>query len=861
MGRKKSSKQADFQKVKLKVGRSLPKGFNVTQTKFKVKKIKIPDQYRPATLEPRTHRHQTVEELLKKAQHTSVSVRHNAFLDMCKLLNSHRELLELHLTELLEVSSIGFRDDAGSVREEATNICCLILENVTEVKIAAVSSVLIPQLCYAMSSINHAIRKDSLKVLELCLRDIPSVITSSEKILKNFVAQISFDKSNPIYDKNGFKVSPMSLKTASERVKSHHWRANVLCTLAKFLKAVIHRFSKKQDEYFWPTFYSAVKIPGLGAKETEFSDLESYFTSLMSVLFDIWIEAAPVPYTKSNSGEIVSAEAAKVMGSVLQAIRLICEWIYIIDERKKNKDMLNWFNAKYRKQIFGRLMVWFPYSQRPPVGRKKQSTNTEMSCLTVNLAICDVFSMMPPTTTNTSSKLYQQVNDYLLHVINRENSGGVASVSIVVKILKNFLASSKLENFEPHLNGLLKRYKELEEEGRERVAFLDFITDLILDIENKEILGNMPMMKHLVQSLLRDLLKMHQNKQVDERTLSVIKQLNVIGFLPLVTELQENSVILIELVKSEEAEIRTTAVYLMSRLTHIPLEYFRELAKSILESAVPVSTVNQLISTLTNGLKHPLHIPAFTGKDYANFLFSLAVGMSRHETDTYMNLAQAEQDKYRDIIPFHFSEYSIAPSNALQYHFEIAQAAIRALMSFSDRKQMAQCIHTYVVQFTTHCASFPVHTAIALLLLECEAYKVGCQPEDMDCLLCITELIIACFLYQDAWERNKEPEEIQSGSIIGALFSIVKVLKNMRDVFELVIQRIPEIRNIEQVHCIIRLFLVSLRKHLVPCEDLTKLIGIMELLREVCGDSAEHEPWWLIMKHELACYAASASNC
>lgn len=832
----------------------------MTQTTFKTKKIKVPEQYQLVASEPRTHRHQTVKVLLKKAQHSSISVRHEAFLDICNLLNSHKELFELHLAELLEVSSIGFRDDSSSVRNEAINLCCLVLENVPGVKISAVSRVFVLHLCCAMTSIHHVIRTDSLKVLELCLNVIPSVIISSEKILKNFVTLIAFDKSHPVLDRSGFRVSRISMKSASDRMKSHHWRADVLCILTKFLKAVIDSLSKKMDEYFWPTFYSPIKIPGTGPKVAEFSDLEGYFGSLMPILFDIWIEAAPVPYTKSDCGEIVSSEAAKVMDSVLQVIRLVCEWIYIVDKKKNNKEMLKWFNMKYRKQIFGRLMIWFPYSQRAPVGKKRQPIGPEVSCLTVNLAICHVFSMMPPTTSNASSKLYQQVNDYLLHVINRDNSGGVASVSIIVKILKNFLASSKLENFEPHLSGLLKCYKELEG-GKQKVAFLEFITDVILDVENKDVVENMPMMKHLSLSLLRDLLKMHEEKKVEKHTLSIIKQLNVIGFLPFVTELQENSGIVLELIKSEDVEMRNTAVCLLSRLTHIPFDFFSELAKTIFDCEIPVNTVNHLISTLKYGLKRPLHIPAFTGKDFANFLFSLAVGMFKHDTNTYMNLAQAEQDKYRDIIPFHFSEYSIAPSNALQYHFDITQSAIRALMSFLDQKQMAQCIHTYVVQFTTHCASFPVHTALALLLLECEAYKLGCQPDDADCLLCITELTIACFLYQDAWEQDKEPEEIQPGSIIGALFSIVKVLKNMRNVFEVIAQRIIGIDNMDQVLCIGRLLLVSLRKQLVPREDLSKLLGVMEVLHEVFGNEIQCEQWWLAIKHELTCPTAAVSKC
>jgi len=47
MPSKKKKKKQDFQKVKLKVGRKLPRPANETHTQFKVRGINIKSQFRP----------------------------------------------------------------------------------------------------------------------------------------------------------------------------------------------------------------------------------------------------------------------------------------------------------------------------------------------------------------------------------------------------------------------------------------------------------------------------------------------------------------------------------------------------------------------------------------------------------------------------------------------------------------------------------------------------------------------------------------------------------------------------------------------------------------------------------------------
>lgn len=62
MPKSKKKKHKDFQKVKLKVGKRLPKADNETRTSFKARTIQVPEQLRGRAegVEPTSHRKLTL---------------------------------------------------------------------------------------------------------------------------------------------------------------------------------------------------------------------------------------------------------------------------------------------------------------------------------------------------------------------------------------------------------------------------------------------------------------------------------------------------------------------------------------------------------------------------------------------------------------------------------------------------------------------------------------------------------------------------------------------------------------------------------------------------------------------------------
>lgn len=145
MKAKKKKRQVDFQKVKLKVGKTKPKANNATNTSFRTKGIYLSEQLKKDTSGPTTHRQLGInvsslyyftcwltchyisnttnlfflflyQDLLSQLHHYNDNVKHSALLGLRELLTLNPSLLEQHLCRLLSEVAAVFTDKDGSVR-------------------------------------------------------------------------------------------------------------------------------------------------------------------------------------------------------------------------------------------------------------------------------------------------------------------------------------------------------------------------------------------------------------------------------------------------------------------------------------------------------------------------------------------------------------------------------------------------------------------------------------------------------------------------------------------------------------------------------------------------------------------------
>lgn len=151
MKSKKKKRQDDFQKVKLKVGKTKPKANNATNTNFRTRGIYLSEQLKKDTSGPTTHRQLGInvsclrsftywqtchhfcntnlffpfllyQDLLSQLHHYNDNVKHSALLGLRELLSLNPSLLEQHLSRLLSEVAAVFTDKDDSVRAAATRL-------------------------------------------------------------------------------------------------------------------------------------------------------------------------------------------------------------------------------------------------------------------------------------------------------------------------------------------------------------------------------------------------------------------------------------------------------------------------------------------------------------------------------------------------------------------------------------------------------------------------------------------------------------------------------------------------------------------------------------------------------------------
>ncbi|ELT91176.1 hypothetical protein CAPTEDRAFT_37340, partial [Capitella teleta] len=226
-------KHKDFNKVKLKVGRKLPRADNETNTAFRTRDIQLREQFHTADgSEPTTRRKLNVKELLSQCQHFSASVRREAVSGLHELLTFHPDVISSNLSLLLERVSELFVDKDAEVRSNVTKLLRVLFLGISLQNMSPFFSLLSAHLCCAMTHIYDDIKGDSLSILDLCLEHYPSLVTAdSSRILENFLEQISA-KSNTNKKQRTLLVNP------NNKLTSQKWRLRVLQRIHSFLRAL-----------------------------------------------------------------------------------------------------------------------------------------------------------------------------------------------------------------------------------------------------------------------------------------------------------------------------------------------------------------------------------------------------------------------------------------------------------------------------------------------------------------------------------------------------------------------------------------------------------------------------------------------
>ncbi|XP_059159421.1 testis-expressed protein 10 homolog isoform X2 [Physella acuta] len=541
MAKSKKNRQKDFQKVKLKVGKKLPKGDNVTNLSFKTRQIKLTQRIKVDDgQKPVTRNKLSLQDLLRQCDHHSSTARVNA---VCGL----KEMWTTHYNELMVCTNVhGYGvilkklanmliDNEAVVRHSVINLFKMMLQKLSANRNDTGCSVLGGNLfthihaymCCAMNHVHEDIKLDALLLFDCLLETFPTLmIQQTGDLLKNLVGLISA----PSYlgSKGDSTTQKLSLNPDS-KLPAMKFRTRVLLRMKRIFQEALNDNTKQTlesgsaDKTFkqgtWSLFsdnpnskndtslttaQAANKFSLLffgGSLElddyiTKPSSLKAFLNLSIPVLLQCWKEARASIDEHTSSDNLVSADSLEVMSLVMCVIQHM--FVLCLSSQRRNVNSPSEFFPTVDPELlvknyltdFEKLfMNKFPYSVQvlPVVGKKRkrsksnqtvQSDPSQSSLLALNLAVCDIMaSFCADRKLKPKIEWMKKVKDYIVNFFRR--SPGVEQSKILIRILKNVFSNSHVvAHFVQALKSAMKHYKSLTTKVPQKYLFFKLFSHI-----------------------------------------------------------------------------------------------------------------------------------------------------------------------------------------------------------------------------------------------------------------------------------------------------------------------------------------------------------------------------------------------
>ncbi len=216
--RKKQEKQKDFQKKKLRVGKTNVKADTHTNTSFTAKTIVLKQQsiFEDKSQEYTTSRNLTLKDLLNQAKHHNPHSRKEAILGLLELLASHPDAFRHRHHLCLETISKLLIDHEKQVRKQLLQFLQEYFELLDEREFKPFMSVFMAYMYSALNHILDDIRLDAFKFLKITVASFDSemFVPYYDKIIPSFLGVLSSTQS--------------SLSTKSAIAKSNQTSSNLV---------------------------------------------------------------------------------------------------------------------------------------------------------------------------------------------------------------------------------------------------------------------------------------------------------------------------------------------------------------------------------------------------------------------------------------------------------------------------------------------------------------------------------------------------------------------------------------------------------------------------------------------------------
>lgn len=381
-------KKLERSKVKIKSHKTpLPKGQNVTDTNFKVKKIIIKDQvHSHKEGELLSKKKLSCQELLGRLTHHNVAIKLDALSGLKELITEFSEqILETNLAPLIESISKLTLDESKDIRKESNTLLSVMLSKAPLRNLAPLFPSLSSYLICGITHIDNAIREDSLLLLDSLLKWTPSLcISSASKLLPICLDLISNSTANS-------RTLSVNLES---KFTSGRWRGNVLARISTLLTVLLDSYKETSENEIVSSkvtinmsnkrFYENGKMYILLNQSNinyNFDDhklfsnssthksvdsksfkVKDFTEALVPLLFGAFIELVPVEDNdiRNKTGTTISLEVSLILKHIVEIVNSLWELLKAVEPSCENE---KWFKNKFSKPFMYSLVTGrFPYS-------------------------------------------------------------------------------------------------------------------------------------------------------------------------------------------------------------------------------------------------------------------------------------------------------------------------------------------------------------------------------------------------------------------------------------------------------------------------------------------------------------------
>ncbi|XP_047025457.1 testis-expressed protein 10 homolog [Helicoverpa zea] len=479
--------KSEKSKTKLKAkNKELPRGTNVTKTNFKVKKIVIREQLKKhGETEALSTRKLNIKELLSRLNHFNTHSRTDALNGLKELIESHPEVLEHNLGELVHGITPLVLNIEKVVRHESLKVLHVLLSKAKIERIDPFFDIMCTYLRSAMTHIDGRIQEDSLLFLDTLLLCTPTKVAEDfHKIIPNFLDMISKLR----VDSKPGRTLTVNLGSQITTVK---WRVKVLHRLKDYLHEFIKynniensngpvventkMFNPNELTYFSlinPIYIQNCQLSCFSSKNLqdsvpvdEVGKFKEYTDTLMPLLFETWLEVCPAANSEKNIETVITEDAASLLKHTLEVISLIWMLVKHFNMKSPTSNIQNTFSQKFRQPYLQHFVKAFPYvtnlrTKNRNVGNTQfDNVITDPKLVAQNLEICQLFIVLNPNINiKSQNKDMMSVLNYIEKTFNKNSDAEINDV--IIKILHTIF-SNEVNNWTRNISAMDALFRKI----------------------------------------------------------------------------------------------------------------------------------------------------------------------------------------------------------------------------------------------------------------------------------------------------------------------------------------------------------------------------------------------------------------